>query len=288
MAKYRHVQTSFWSDARVSEEMTPEDKYFYLYLMTNEHTNQIGVYQITRKQMAFELGYSIESAKALLDRFINHHDLVVYNEETRELCILNWGKYNLNKGGKPIEDCIKKELKSIKDLSLVRLVLERTENTSLVQKVSVYVGLDDTSHDTSTIRGQKEKEKEKEKEKKKEKKTSRHKFETCDTNAAKYLFELIKGNNPKQKGPKFDSWANEFRLMRERDHREPQEIKDVIDWCQADPFWQGNILSPKKLREKFDQLTIQMKSKKGAKNNAESNGSNTNRYSQKGEYDYGF
>ncbi|PHC44620.1 hypothetical protein COF09_05490 [Bacillus toyonensis] len=280
MAKYRHVQTSFWSDARVSEEMTPEDKYFYLYLMTNEHTNQIGVYQITRKQMAFELGYSIESAKALLDRFINHHDLVVYNEETRELCILNWGKYNLNKGGKPIEDCIKKELKSIKDLSLVRLVLERAENTSLVQKVSVYAGLDDTS----TIRGQKEKEKEKEK----EKKTSRHKFETCDTNAAKYLFELIKGNNPKQKEPNFDNWANEFRLMRERDNREPQEIKDVIDWCQADPFWRGNILSPKKLREKFDQLTIQMNSKKGAKNNAESSGSNTNRYSQKGEYDYGF
>ncbi|MCZ7524302.1 replication protein [Bacillus pacificus] len=119
-------------------------------------------------------------------------------------------------------------------------------------------------------------------------KPSRHKFETCDTNGAKYLFEKIKGNNPKQKEPNFDSWANEFRLMRERDNREPQEIKDVIDWCQADPFWQGNILSPKKLREKFDQLTIQMKSKKGAKNNAESSGSNTNRYSQKGEYDYGF
>ncbi|WP_166705091.1 hypothetical protein [Bacillus albus] len=284
MAKYRHVQTSFWSDARVSEEMTPEDKYFYLYLMTNEHTNQIGVYQITRKQMAFELGYSIESAKALLDRFINHHELIVYNEETREICILNWGKYNLNKGGKPIEDCIKKELKSIKDVSLVKLVLERTENIALVQKISVYAGLDDTFHDTSTIRGQKEKEKEKEK----EKKTPRHKFETCDTNGAKYLFEKIKGNNHKQKEPNFDSWANDFRLMREKDNRELQEIKDVIDWCQADPFWQGNILSPKKLREKFDQLTIQMNSKKGAKNNAESSGSNTNRYSQKGQYDYGF
>lgn len=119
-------------------------------------------------------------------------------------------------------------------------------------------------------------------------KPSRHKFETCDTNGAKYLFGKIKGNNPKQKEPNFDNWANEFRLMRERDNREPQEIKDVIDWCQADPFWQGNILSPKKLREKFDQLTIQMNSKKGAKNNAESGTSNTNRYSQKGEYDYGF
>ncbi|PFZ67751.1 DNA replication protein DnaD [Bacillus wiedmannii] len=96
------------------------------------------------------------------------------------------------------------------------------------------------------------------------KKTSRHKFETCDTNAAKYLFELIKGNNPNQKEPNFESWANEFRLLRERDNRELQDIKDVIDWCQADAFWKGNILSPKKLREKFDQLTIQMNSRKGA------------------------
>ena len=47
----------------------------------------------------------------------------------------------------------------------------------------------------------------KEKEKEKEKKTSRHKFETCDTNGAKYLFGKIKGNNPKQKEPNFDNWA---------------------------------------------------------------------------------
>ncbi|KZD46895.1 Phage protein [Bacillus cereus] len=157
MAKYRHVQTTFWSDPKVTEEMTPEDRYFYLYLMTNEHTTQIGVYQITRKQMAFELGYSIESAKALLDRFTKHHELIVYNEETREICILNWGKYNLIKGGKPIEDCIQKELKTIKDLSLVKLVLDRTKNDVLVKKISIMAGFDDTYHDTSTIRGQKEK-----------------------------------------------------------------------------------------------------------------------------------
>ncbi|PFD19262.1 replication protein [Bacillus cereus] len=161
MAKYRHVQTTFWSDPKVTEEMTPEDRYFYLYLMTNEHTTQIGVYQITRKQMAFELGYSIESAKALLDRFTKHHELIVYNEETREICILNWGKYNLIKGGKPIEDCIQKELKTIKDLSLVKLVLDRTKNEKLVHKISAFAGFNDTSNDTSTIRGQKEKEKEK-------------------------------------------------------------------------------------------------------------------------------
>lgn len=149
-----------------------------------------------------------------------------------------------------------------------------------------------TSRDDTDIEEDKEldidKEKDKKKDKKKKEKPSRHKFDTCDINGAKYLFEKIKGNNPKQKEPNFDTWSNDFRLMREKDNRELQEIKDVIDWCQADPFWQGNILSTKKLREKFDQLTIQMNSKKGAKSNAESSGSNTNRYSQKGEYDYGF
>ena len=200
------------------------------------------------------------------------------------ICILNWEKHQNIDG-----------LERVKQLNAERNKKYRE------RKKQQQLALEDkgeesdacvTSRDATDIEEDKEldidKEKDKKKKEKKKEKTSRHKFETCDTNGAKYLFELIKGNNPKQKEPNFDSWANEFRLMRERDNREAQEIKDVIDWCQADPFWQGNILSPKKLREKFDQLTIQMNSKKGAKNNAESGGSNTNRYSQKGEYDYGF
>jgi hypothetical protein len=30
-------------------------------------------------------------------------------------------------------------------------------------------------------------------------------------------------------------------------------------WCQRDLFWQGNILSTAKFREKFDQLELKMK-----------------------------
>lgn len=37
-----------------------------------------------------------------------------------------------------------------------------------------------------------------------------------------------------------------------------------------------------------EALEVEYQRNKGAKNNAESSGSNTNRYSQKGEYDYGF
>ncbi|PGE68209.1 phage replisome organizer N-terminal domain-containing protein [Bacillus toyonensis] len=196
------------------------------------------------------------------------------------ICISNWEKHQNIDGLERVKQLNAERNKKYRERKKQQQLA--LENKGEESDVCV------TSRDDTDIEEDKEIDIDKEKDKKKKEKPPRHKFETCDTNAAKYLFELIKGNNPKQKGPKFDSWANEFRLMRERDNREPQEIKDVIDWCQADPFWQGNILSAKKLREKFDQLTIQMKSKKGAQNNAESGGSNTNRYSQKGEYDYGF
>lgn len=188
MAKFRYVYTTFWNDPRVVEEMTAEDKYFFLYLLTNESTTQIGIYQITKKQIAFDMGYSMESAGALLQRFKDHHKIIKYNEETREIAIKNWGKYNLNRGGKPILDCVRSELKEVKDTSLIQWVGEGVPNESVR---NVYESYYDTSHDayndtseneessndegsydTSTIRGQKENKKEKEKENKKEKQTT--------------------------------------------------------------------------------------------------------------------
>jgi DnaD/phage-associated family protein len=124
MAKYRMVRVDFWKNPIALEEMTPEDKYFYLYLLTNTNTTQIGIYRITKKQMAFDLGYSIESVQSLMERFIQHHKLIRYNPETRELAIKNWGKYNLHKAGKPVMDCVKTELKDVEDTSLISYVSE--------------------------------------------------------------------------------------------------------------------------------------------------------------------
>ncbi|PFK18164.1 phage replisome organizer N-terminal domain-containing protein [Bacillus cereus] len=169
------------------------------------------------------------------------------------ICISNWEKHQNVDGLEKIRE--QNRLRKQRQREKLKLEMSRDSHETITR-----------SHATD-IEEDKELDIDKEKDKKKKEKPSRHKFETCDINGAKYLFERIKGNNPKQKEPNFDSWANDFRLMREKDNRELKEIKDVIDWCQADPFWQGNILSPKKLREKFDQLTIQMNSKKGVKNN---------------------
>ena len=124
MALYRPIHVTFWQDPRVIEEMTPEDKLFYLYLITNPKTTQVGIYQITKKQMAFEIGYSTESINALMDRFENYHKIIKYNSETRELAIKNWGKYNFPRAGTPIENCVGSELSKIKDKELIKLVGE--------------------------------------------------------------------------------------------------------------------------------------------------------------------
>lgn len=124
MAKFRMIHIDFWKNPIVLEEMSPEDKLFYLYLLTNANTTQIGIYKITKKQMSFDLGFSMESVQIVMDRFIHHHKVIRYNPETRELAIRNWGKDNLYKAGKPVMDCITSELKEVEDTSLIQYVLE--------------------------------------------------------------------------------------------------------------------------------------------------------------------
>ncbi|WP_431308880.1 hypothetical protein [Halalkalibacter flavus] len=118
MAKFRMIQTGFWNDPKVMEEMTPEDKFFFMYLLTNPQVTQIGIYRITKKQVAFETGFSVETVQLLFERFLHQHELIRY-AETRELAIKNWGKHNLGRGGKPMLDCIRKELEGVKDCSLI-------------------------------------------------------------------------------------------------------------------------------------------------------------------------
>ena len=173
MAIFRHIQTAFWKDPKIIEDMTPEDRLFFLYILTNPSTTQIGVYNITKKQMAFELGYSIEVINSLMHRFENQHNVIRYNEETREICIINWGKYNLNKGGKPIVDCVKKEVSQVKDKSLLKIIADKIEKHEIKD---IFIQAYD-NNDTSTISTQKEKEKEKQKENKKEKESGEKEYE---------------------------------------------------------------------------------------------------------------
>lgn len=94
MALYRNIHLSFWQDTKVTDDFTPEDRYFYLYLLTNPHTNLCGCYEISVKQMANEMGYDVKKVNKLIDRFSSFHNLIRYSQTVRELLIFHWSKYN--------------------------------------------------------------------------------------------------------------------------------------------------------------------------------------------------
>jgi hypothetical protein len=97
--------------------------------------------------------------------------------------------------------------------------------------------------------------------------SSRRKSKIYDQQSVYYqlalrLFNKIRENNPSFKEPDLQKWADDVRLMIERDNRTEQQVAYLIDWCQQDSFWRANILSPAKLRKQFDRLVMQIKSEK--------------------------
>jgi hypothetical protein len=51
-------------------------------------------------------------------------------------------------------------------------------------------------------------------------------------------------------------WVQDMDAVMRLDGRAAVEVETVIRWAQQDEFWRVNVLSPAKLREKFDQLRL--------------------------------
>jgi len=81
---------------------------------------------------------------------------------------------------------------------------------------------------------------------------------STEVSLSNYLLDLILIKNPNNRKPNIQEWAKHMDYLLRLDKRSEQDIKDVIDWCQMDEFWSVNILSTKKLRDKFDQLYLRM------------------------------
>ncbi|MEH6891887.1 DnaD domain protein [Bacillus sp. JJ864] len=172
MAVYRNIQITFWQDSFVLD-LTPEEKYFYLYLMTNNKTSQSGIYEIPLRVIEMDTGYNRETVEKLLERFAEYGK-INYNKRTKEIMILNWLKYNpvsnIN-----IEKCILKELELIKDEEFLLdfyencLELERTKGYKIgLIKEHFQRRFKELERGFETPMKKKEKEEEKEQEKEQE------------------------------------------------------------------------------------------------------------------------
>lgn len=78
-----------------------------------------------------------------------------------------------------------------------------------------------------------------------------------DLKAAQWIYSQVLIVSPSTKEPNWSTWANDVRLMRQLDGHTHQDICRMFKWANRDSFWCSNVLSPAKLREKWDTLAIQ-------------------------------
>jgi hypothetical protein len=124
MAIYRNVSMGFWTGSKVVDNFTPEDRYIYLYCITNPHTNLCGCYEISIRQIANETGYDTVTVDRLLKRLDRIHNVLRYSIETKELLLLNWYRYNWT-GSEKMDKPLLGEIKGIKSDSLRQYLSER-------------------------------------------------------------------------------------------------------------------------------------------------------------------
>jgi len=99
-------------------------------------------------------------------------------------------------------------------------------------------------------------------------------FDSFPYKSAKYLRSKILENDPRAKVPKEDplsmlKWSQDMDKLNRlgapgqtAKGYKWQEIGEIINWCQDDNFWKGNILSASKLRKQVNKLVHRMKEQK--------------------------
>jgi len=116
---YRKIHDNFWTDPDI-EALTPEQKYFYLYLLTNPSVNQLGLYEFSVRRACFETGYNQETVCKLLDLF-EEKGKIKRSSTTKELLIVKFYHHNKSNSPKVIKH-IEGLIEEIKDRSLIQYV----------------------------------------------------------------------------------------------------------------------------------------------------------------------
>lgn len=108
---FTRVERGYWQDEFILE-LTPEQKFFYLYLMSNSKVNTLGAYVFPMTMSTLELGYNRDTVKKLLDHFVEAGK-IMYDETTNEVFLLNWPKRNWNKRTATLR-ALKKDVDALK------------------------------------------------------------------------------------------------------------------------------------------------------------------------------
>jgi hypothetical protein len=120
----RMIDTDLWNDDDIIADFTAEDKYFWLYLLTNPHNKMCGIVKNSPSLIARDMGLHKDTIVNLIYRFERVHNRIYCDTNTNEIFILSWYKYNWTKSPK-IVSIIQREKNDIKSKNIAHLIDER-------------------------------------------------------------------------------------------------------------------------------------------------------------------
>ena len=135
MGLYRAFRPCFWSDTKIASDFSIMERYFYLYLLTNEHTNFLGCYEISVKQMANETDIDKSEVVKLLDALHTKHNVIAFCSETKEMLIYNWYKYNWTKSD-DVTKGLRKKAEAVKNLDFQRYLFDILDGVDVINRPS--------------------------------------------------------------------------------------------------------------------------------------------------------
>lgn len=112
MSDYQQVYRKFWTDIKVQEHMSPNDRYMFIYLLTNPLCNILGCYEIGFKHIEIETGLTHDEAVAAVNNLVDLH-IIDYCFDCNEVLIFNYAKHNWSASPK-LDGCILRELPNVK------------------------------------------------------------------------------------------------------------------------------------------------------------------------------
>jgi len=95
MSKLRSLNTAFWSDTWV-EELEPMQKLLFIYLVTNEKTNMLGIYEASVKKISFETGITQIVVKTYLKDFEKANKVKYIDNRVILINYMKHQNYNTN------------------------------------------------------------------------------------------------------------------------------------------------------------------------------------------------
>lgn len=274
---FTKINELLWTDEKV-KTLSDDGKILFLYVLTCQHRNILGLYLLPVPYGAFDLGWDNERFSKGLDELLNK-GFIKYDFKTNILLVDNFLKYNplenpnqvkgaikalasLPKNG--LETELKKRLESL-DKPFIKPLLKalderlpKQEEVEVEEEVYIKQSCFD-SEEPKPIDSENDELEAMEEELEPEIEKIKYDQDSPYYKAAFFLREKVLGINPNCKVPKANpkslgKWADTIRLTVERDNRSIDELREIIKFIFADDFWCSVVQSPAGLRKNWDKI----------------------------------